>query len=120
MAGIFSDAGKKLKLDSLGTFTLSLHTGDPGTNGTANEISGGSPAYARKSASFGASTTINSTTVSRVLSSSVTFDVPASTTVSWVGVWSGTTFVAKEDVTDEVFAAQGNYTVTSATLTETD
>lgn len=61
---------------------LSLHDGDPGTTG-ANEISGGSPAYARESATWdpAASRQVD-------IATGVSFDVPASTTVLWVGMWS--------------------------------
>lgn len=62
---------------------LSLHSSYPGTTG-ANEISGGS--YVRKAATFSAASG-----GIRALSSSVTFDVPAST-VRWVGSWDGSTF----------------------------
>jgi len=49
MAG-FRDASVHAMLDlelPAGSASLSLHSGDPGSTG-ANEISGGSPAYARK------------------------------------------------------------------------
>ena len=67
---------------------LSLHSAFPGTSGTANELSGGTPAYARKTvaclAAVGGSTTSVATT---------TFDVPSGSTVSWVGAWEAGTFM---------------------------
>lgn len=65
---------------------LSLHTGDPGTTG-ANEVSGGS--YARKTVTWG-----SASGGTRSNSAAVTFDVPGSTTVFYVGFWNsgGTTF----------------------------
>lgn len=73
----------------LGGLTItnaSLHSGFPGATG-ANEVSGGSPAYARKGVTFGAASG-----GFRSLSAAVTFDVPA-TTVRWVGYWNTSTFL---------------------------
>lgn len=68
-------------------FTLaSLHTAFPGTTG-ANEVSGGSPAYAQKSITINAASGGQ-----RLLNAGVTFDVPA-TTVRWVGFWNSGVFV---------------------------
>lgn len=87
---------------------LSLHTASPGTSG-ANEASGGSPAYARKQTTWGSA---NSSGVA--VGSQVTFDVPAGT-YTHVGFWSASTagtFRGSIDITDEVFAAQGQYLFT--------
>jgi hypothetical protein len=92
---------------------LSLHTADPGTTGTS-EVSGGSPAYARKQITWGSPT-------SGVITGTVTFDVPGSTTISFVGAWTlvtGGTFLDKASVTSQNFASQGQYTV-NATFTAT-
>jgi hypothetical protein len=110
----YSPYFKNTALDAVitGVFA-SLHTGDPGTTG-ANEVSGGSPAYARKAISFAAASS-----GSKASSSSPVLDVPAATTVTHVGYWDASTsghFLAGSDVTDETFAAQGTYTVNSATL----
>ena len=110
------------------TFTLSGTVGGPtldftadasaGTYARLNEVTGGSPAYARKAVTWNAavSGTIDDSTAPIVL------DVPAATTVSWVLFTShistsiGTAGILRGvvDVTDEVFAAQGTYTVTDA------
>ncbi len=116
-------AAKNLMLDALGGTNpttpithFSLHTADPGGTGTS-EVTGGSPAYARKAvtwaAASGGSKAINGTMP--------VFDVPACT-VAWVGAWSAITsgtWLASFDVTDEVFAGQGTYTVTSASISLT-
>lgn len=60
---------------------LSLHSNNPGEDGDY-EISGGSPAYARASARMLV------TEDYLYLESPVTFQVPASTTVAYVGMWS--------------------------------
>ena len=103
--GIFVDAAKNTMLDALTISYASLHDGDPGTNG-ANEISGGSPAYARKAVTINAASS-----GSRALNADVTFDVPACT-VMHVGYWTastGGTFHGSDPVTNEVFSAQGEY-----------
>ena len=62
---------------------LSLHTATPGTTG-ASEVTGGSPAYARKS-------TVVTATSGTGTSTTVTFDVPAGVTVTHFGTWSAVT-----------------------------
>ena len=92
---------------------VSLHDGDPGESGTA-EISGGNPAYARKSITWNAAAN-GSLDDSNV----PVFDVPAGKTVKHVGFWSALTtgiFYGSAPVTNEVFAAQGTYTLTDADL----
>lgn len=69
------------------TFTqASLHTSFPGTTG-ANEVTGGTPAYAKK-----AITVNTSSGALRALAAGVTFDVPACT-VRFIGYWNGSTFL---------------------------
>jgi len=111
----YSAAAKNAMLDQLGTLAVyaSLHATAPGSTGTG-EITGGSPAYARKSLTWNAASG-----GSKTLSNTPTFDVPASTTVAYVGLWSavsGGTYYGYIDVTDEVYAAQGTYQITSGTL----
>lgn len=82
----------------------SLHTADPGTTG-ASEVSGGSPAYARKAITWTAGTTGTAT-------GTVTFDVPTGVTVTYCGLWtasSGGSFLDKATVTSQTFSAQGTY-----------
>lgn len=103
------------QLDTLATHA-SLHTADPGTTG-ASEVTGGSPAYARKAITWAASSG-----GSKTLSATVTFDVPASTTITHCGTWSassGGTFRGGGALSaSEVFGAQGTYTLNlTATLT---
>ena len=116
----YTNAGKNLMLDALrgvnptvAAAYASLHTADPGESGT-NEVTGGSPAYARKAVTFGAASG-----GSMAASTQPVFDVPGGTTVTHVGFWSavsGGTFLGSADVTDEAFASQGTYTLTSSTL----
>lgn len=111
--GDFVNAAKNTMLDSLTVDRLSLHSGDPGVDGLSNELSGGSPAYARQSCVFNAAASGE-----RLLNANVTFDVPAST-VAYVGFWDynggSMVFHGSDPVTNEVFAAQGQYIVTATT-----
>lgn len=94
----------------------SLHSAFPAT--AANEITGGSPAYARKAVTFEAAAGTE-LAGSLDVSNAPVFDVPGGVTVAAVGYWtalSGGTLMADADVVDEVFAAQGTYTVTDADL----
>ena len=107
----FTTAGKNIMLDASTITHVSAHDGAPGDTG-ANEISGGS--YARQSITFSsaASGAIDS-------SNQPVIPIPSGTTVAHLGFWtasSGGTCVATADVTDEVFASAGNYTVTDADL----
>lgn len=78
---MLTTACKNLMLDAFGVTHLSLHTAYSSTG--ASEVSGGSPAYARKAASFSAAAA-----ESKALASAVTFDVPAGTTCKYVGKWT--------------------------------
>ena len=81
---MFTDAAKNAMLDAEPSTHLSLHTDWHATGG--NEVTGGSPAYARKAATWDAAAS-----ASRALSAAVTFDVPAATTVRYVGRWTALT-----------------------------
>lgn len=117
MASSLNDTARNLMLDQLGTVAVfaSAHSGAPGAGGS-NEIAGGSPAYARKAVTWAAAAAS-----SKALNGTLpTFDIPAGTTVAYIGFWSlvtGGTFYGYFDVTDEVFAGQGTYNLTSGTLT---
>lgn len=117
MAGLVT-AGKNLLLDSgIGAVAyISLHSADPGTGGTS-ELTGGSPAYARKSITWGsASGGTKSNT------NSLVFDVPAGSTVAYVGYWSavttGTFYGSRAVTTSESYAGQGTYTIAIGDLDE--
>lgn len=90
-----------------------LFTTVPGaTPGT--EVSGGSPAYARKAIGWSASS--NGT-----VTATVTFDVPSGTTVVGAGVYNAATAGTYGDggaVTSQAFSSQGTYQLT-LTYTQT-
>ncbi len=83
----YSTNGKNLMLDAIGITHLSLHSDIPNSSGS-NELTGGSPAYARKAVTLGSA-------ASGVKSSTTTpaFDVPAGTVMFqgfWTAITSGT------------------------------
>lgn len=75
----------------------------------STELSGGSPAYARKTLSFGSTANGDAT-------GTATFDVPASATVNTVGFYaasSGGSPVHTETLASpETYGAQGTYALT--------
>jgi hypothetical protein len=116
MAQEIDDTGKNAMLDQLATLVtrVALHTGDPGAaNTAANEVTGGSPAYARQAITWNAAASANLDS-----SNAPVFDVPAGTTVTWVSFWNtaGTVRYGKKQVTSEAFGAQGTYTLTDADI----
>ena len=120
MAVQYDPKAKHVMLGALGALCvkLALHTGDPGAADTAdNEVTGGSPAYARVPIAWNAAGTPTPGSMDDSTNGAV-FNVPASTTVSWISGWNsaGTVRYFKKDVTDEAFAGQGTYTVTDGDL----
>jgi hypothetical protein len=93
----------------------SLHTADPSGTG-ANEVVGGSPAYTRVAITWSADA------VDGVYTATLAnpFDVPASTTVTHMGLWtaaSGGTYLDKA-ACQVTFASQGQLTIPSITYTQ--
>lgn len=79
------------------------------------EVSGGSPAYARKVIAFNAAVdgSMDDSTNGAVV------DVPAGVTINYVGFFSAVTagtLLGIDDVVAEAFGGQGTYTVTDADL----
>src|SRR5690606_32423716 len=96
----------------------SLHDDDPSSTGRS-EISGGSPAYARQAIAW------DSAELGELSDSSngIDFDVPASATVRYVGLWSASTsgtFYGYAEVPEETFGAQGVYRLTDFTIPMSD
>lgn len=78
---MITDATANAMLDAIVMDRLSLHTAYSATG--ANEVTGGTPAYARQTVTFGAASGR-----ARTLSADATFDVPAGTTVQFIGRWT--------------------------------
>lgn len=85
MAGLYSNAGKNLMLDALGVAAdfISAHTANPGDSGTS-EVAGGS--YARQPHTWNAASA-----GSMDNSNAPAIPIPASTTVTHLGLWSAST-----------------------------
>lgn len=81
---MFTDAAKNAMLDADLSTHLSLHTA--WSSSGANEVTGGSPAYARQAAAWDAASGAVA-----ALTGTETFDVPAGTTVRYVGRWTALT-----------------------------
>lgn len=114
MANDWDTTARNVALDAVTALCtrLALHSADPGTaNQGLNELTGGSPAYARKAVAFSAASAGSTTPTADIV-----FDVPAST-VAYVSGWNtaGTVRYFKKAVTSEVFSGQGTYTVKAAT-----
>lgn len=95
---------------------VSLHTADPGATGT-NELTGGTPAYARKTVSWG-----SAANGVAAIAQGVVFDVPAGATITHIGLWSGdgTTFYGSAALSaSETYGGQGTYNLTALTITIT-
>jgi hypothetical protein len=91
---------------ALGTW-ISLHTLDPGQTGVS-EATGGTPAYARKQTTWGAST------AGAVTGTQVAIDAPAGN-YPWAGLWSaasGGTFIDKQALSGASLPVQGQILVT--------
>jgi len=115
--GLHADALNSM-LDHLGTEItyMSLHTDVIGS-GSGNEITGGAPAYARKSVTWNAAAA-----GSMDDSNTQVFDVPSGTTIRRVGFFSALTtgtYYGDAEITDETYGAQGTYTVTDADISLT-
>lgn len=112
------DAGRNVMLNALGAVAtfMSAHSAFPATTG--NELAGGTPAYARKAIAWDAAAAGSMDDDG----SSVVLDIESGDTVAALGLFSAVTagtLYGGADVTDEVFGAQGTYTLTSFTLSVT-
>ena len=117
MANDYDTTARNVGVDAIAALATrwAAHTGDPGgANSASNEVTGGSPAYARKAVAWNAASGGSATQ-----NGDVTLDIPAGTTVAWLSLWNtaGTVRYLKKDVTDEVFGAQGTYVIKGTTTT---
>ena len=109
----FTNAGKNEMLDASTITHAALFDGDP--SGAGTEVPNtGSPAYARKAITMTAAASGEI-----VISTDATFDVPSGATVNYVAYYTaltGGTLLAYDAVTEEVYAAQGEYVLDSSTF----
>ena len=112
MASQINATGKNLMLEALADVAthMALYTDAAGTT----EVSGGTPAYARKAITWG-------TASGGVLATgaNIVFDVPAGTTVRAIGICTastgGTQHAVDEPSVVETWAGQGTCTIASGT-----
>jgi hypothetical protein len=93
---------------------IALATTAPGSS-AGTEVSGGSPAYARKASNWGTAA------ASVIVASPAAHDVPSGTTVVGINMMSAIsagTYLDGASVTSQAFASQGTYQVV-ATYTQT-
>jgi len=118
MASSLSLLERQRLLDATGTQYgfAAAYTGDPGTTGASNEVAGGT--YARKAITWAAAS--GATPSVKALNGTLpVFDIPAGTTVAFIGIWTlitGGTYGGCFDVVDEVFAGAGTYTLTAGSI----
>ena len=116
MAGIVA-AGASVMLTGLSTNAVfvSLHTADSSSG--ANEVTGGSPAYARQAITW------TSPSVSAMSNSAqIVFNVPTGTTIRFLGYWSaatGGTFYGNRALdANQTYTSQGTYTLAIGNISE--
>lgn len=100
--------GKNKMLDALGVTHVGL------LDETGTELTGGTPAYARKAITWNPAAN-----GALVASNQPVFDVPASKTIAsviFMSAVTGGTELARADIAQESYNNQGTYTLTSATL----
>ena len=117
MANDYDITARNIGVDAIAALGTrwAAHTADPGgANSATAEVSGGSPAYARKAVAWN---TASGGTATQ--NGDVVLDIPAGTTVTYVSLWNtaGTVRYLKKAVTSETFGAQGTYTVKGTTST---
>lgn len=81
---MFTTAARNAMLGGFPGTHLSAHSAYSSTG--ANELTGGTPAYARKAVTYAAASG-----EARAASNTPTFDVPAGATVRWIGMWDALT-----------------------------
>lgn len=109
-----SMAGRNARLNGMAADYdhMSLHVADPGDTG-ANECTGGSPAYARQVVAWGAASG------GQVgFSTAPVFNVEIHDTVTFVGFWKGSTFMAGYPIDAQAFNNQGTLTFDSFTISQ--
>lgn len=105
----YTPKGKAIMLAALAPDEVSLHDGDPGTDG-ANELDGGD--YARQPIEWN----VPAGGAMDDKSDGVDFPTPAESAVRFVGYWKGGDFVASDEVDEETFNKGGTYTLEDADL----
>lgn len=83
---MFTDTALNGALNAVALADVGLHSAWPGRDGSLAELTGGSPAYARKAITIG-----TASGKQRAATTQPVFDIPASTTVAWITGWTAAT-----------------------------
>ena len=113
------DFSRDIALDAVAAVAAyaSLHSANPGSTG-ANEIAGGTPAYARQAVTWDPA----SGSVVSFDGTPVVFDMQGGDTVAYGGLWdslSGGNWIGGDAVTNFAPAGQSTYTLTVISITAT-
>ena len=113
-----SEAAINSMLDDLATNAVyvAAHTGQPSLNPVSpTEVTGGSPAYVRKSATWNAAASKNLNS-----SNAPVLDIPASTTVTYIGFWNHVSTQSAATFMGEILLLPAAAFTLQGTLTLTD
>lgn len=83
---MLTTSGRNQLLDATDAAYAAAHSGYPGSTGASNELTGGSPAYARKAITYA-----SAASGAKASNADITIDVPALTTVNWISAWTAST-----------------------------
>lgn len=97
MAIYVSDQAKSSMLNAIDINKMSVHEGDPGVDGTSNELT-----VIRQTCSFSPTTA-----GSRILDNDVVFTIPAGKTVTYISYWDDTQFLMSQSIDGLSYSAQG-------------
>ena len=103
---MITDETARLMLDAVPYDLCSLHVAYSATG--ANEVSGGSPAYARKAITLAPAIGRSRTAIIKPV-----FNVPAATTIQFIGLWAGAVFrgMFTNEGDPKHFSEQGTFEV---------
>lgn len=108
----YSNTAKDSMLTHLGTLVddVSIHTGDPGSAGTSNEVTG--DGYERQTPTWD-----TASGGAMALAAGLDFSGPAEEDALWFGLWDATVFMGRGQITsgDTAFNAAGEFTLTTDT-----
>lgn len=110
---MLTPAAKNQAANAITVDTISLHSGEPGADGLANELPTAGAIYSRKAIAFGAADD-----GVRQQSADVLQDVPPGSSVSHYVLWHGP--IAKKMGAypqTEIYAAQGQHRTKAGTIT---
>ncbi len=110
----FANVSKNQMLDAFTANVVSLHFDTPGADGTGNEISN-TTAYDRQALAWNAAGAGDTPDGERRNDGAIVFNITGgggnNSKITHVGLWIGATFKASSEVIQEVYGADGTYTL---------